>query len=61
MTVKQSKHIEQATTEEFGNVPDLQLVPVDRACSSRSGSASGSSGPVGKLMEKNTDFEPLFD
>ena len=56
MTVEQSKHIEQVTTEVLGHVPDLQIVPVERACSSRSGCASGSSGPVGELRRKTTDL-----
>ena len=62
MTGEQCKHIEQV------NVPDLPLVPIERACSSRSGGACGSSGPVGKLRTKNTDFgcakssvDALFD
>ena len=49
----QSKHIEQVTTE----VPELPLVPVESACSSRSGCASGSSGPVGKLRKERTDLD----
>ena len=32
MTVEQSNHIEQVTTEVLGNVPELPLVPVERAC-----------------------------
>ena len=57
MTVEQSKHIEQVTTENFGNVPDLPLVPAERFCGKRSGGASGSSGPVGKLRKNNTDLD----
>ena len=33
-TVEQSKDIKQVTTEVIGNVPDLPLVPAERACSS---------------------------
>ena len=65
LTVEQSNHIEQVTKEVLGNVPELPVVPVERACSSRSGGASGSSGPVGsgssgpfgKLKEKVTDLD----
>ena len=32
MTVEQGKHIEQVTTEVQGNVPDLLVVSVERAC-----------------------------
>ena len=57
MTVEQSKRIEQATTEVFGNVPDMPFVPAESARNSRSGGASASSGPVGKLRKKNTDLD----
>ena len=57
MRVEEINRIEQVTTEVLGNVLDLPLVPVERACSSRSGGASGSSGPVGKLRKTNTDLD----
>ena len=52
MTVEQSKHIEQVTTEVLGSVTDWPLVQVENSCSRRSGRASDSSGSVGKLRKK---------
>ena len=42
--------------KSLSTVPDLPIVPVERACSSRSGGASGNSGPVGELRMKTTDL-----
>ena len=61
MTVEQSKHIEQVTTEVLGNVPDLRLVPVQSVCSSRSGGASGNSGPGRCPLRLNGRFFVLLE
>ena len=51
MTVEQSKHSKQVTTEVFGNVAESPFVQVESSCSSRSG------GPVDKLRKKDTDLD----
>ena len=52
--------VDESRTEQaevLGNVADWKLVQVESSCSSRSGGASGSSGPVGMLRKKKADLD----